>query len=201
MIEELYAYAYPKERLQQPVMDTKNKKGLIIFCEFFCIAIVSLPMLLTKILGWLLITLVYAALILCRWKEKNVYAQDLLSTGLTVIGITVFVIYAIGTYYSFGMFFLIMIPILLIAYEISVIINLKQKRFSSKNKKAVNKTTVNIFLVALAASSVGRFLGRKFRGEVWMLWLISVIIVFIFLFGFICVQKYVIFKILHKKMK
>ena len=132
---------------------------------------------------------------------KNAYAQDLLSTGLTVIGITVFVIYAIGTYYSFGMFFVIMIPILLIAYEISVIINLKRKRFSSKNKKAVNKTTVNIFLVALAATSVGRFLGRKFRGEVWMLWLISVLIVFIFLFGFICVQKYVIFKILHKKMK
>lgn len=199
MKQELYQYSISlKEKIE-------NIKNITVgnVCAFVLVGIFSLLTIFINIWVSAIIFLSYIVLFIYNRSEKDRYAKVLFDLGLFIFYLTFEMSVIFNNDPAFLNMFLVVFSIGLIFYEIKVYVNLKQKKYSLKNKNPQGKLIAILgslsVIFGLMGMRLGKWIGRNYKEEGWVVGLGVIIVSLLFVVSISFLQKYAIYKVLKRQ--
>lgn len=214
MKNEFFEYVCPLKRItnNQVNSDRKvSKKDAIIgyVSIFFILFVFSLPMAITKTFIWSIVLILFFSLLFLCKVDKDPYSNTMLFFGSTLLYLGIVSSYLIITEsykrfnisYKHALFLLTIVAV--IFYEILVCLNIFLKRYTARyNKKSYPMiyTTIGTFCGTVIGCIIAHYATPYLEKTTWSVWLVLIACSLLFTISISFLQKYILYKILHKKI-
>ena len=203
MRNELFEYAintliYKKSK--KPNHSIFFSNIAVAICMYFVMAVISIPLIMSKPYVCMILLALWLLILILRRKERNEYMKAILIDAMFLIYLAIFLSYILIRFFNAEIktILIIVTVVYLLAYEITFIIKVFQKRYSSMKQNDLSRDNKLITTLSFMGAFLGIILYKIFPKSnpyfIYQIMFVAIVGAF-WLSGFILIQKYNILKL------